>query len=87
MRSPESKQRAKTNDALFTLTSNRYFDSLPVMSIDVILEANGFEGLEEGIYCGRDGQVHEQVGPNSWFNMTWHKMDVTGRYEVVAYVS
>lgn len=83
----ERKNRMAANDALWRLTSNVYHNSLPIATIDGILMAAGFNTLEEAIYCGRDGKVHEKVGNNTWFTMTWHKMEETGRYEVVAYVS
>jgi hypothetical protein len=83
----ESHRRRAVNKELWTLTYNRYHDGLPLQAIDEILTCNGFNMLEEAIYCGREGKVHEHVGGNTWFTMTWHKMEVTGRYEVVAYVS
>jgi hypothetical protein len=63
-----------------------YHVRLPIASIDEILIQNGFTPTEPAIYCGRDGRSHEQVGPNTWLSLTWHKMD-SGRYEVTAYVS
>jgi hypothetical protein len=82
----ERRARRAVNNALHTLTSNRYFDNLPLADIDTILTSNGFNSLEEGIYCGRDGGINEQVGDRTWLRLIWHKFD-TGRYEVVAYIS
>ena len=48
---------------------------------------NGFNETEPAIYCGRNGQTLENVGQRTFLSLSWHKMDVTGRYEVVAYVS
>jgi hypothetical protein len=81
-----TKKQAKTaNEALYTL-SLTYHDGLPVSAIDQILVSNGFQTTEPAIYCGRDGQSHEQISENMWLSLTWHKMD-SGRYEVVAYIN
>ena len=65
-----------------------FFDGIPVAEIREILDRYGFDGAAmEGIYTGRDGRIHEQVGPNSWIVMTWHRMETSGRYEIVVYVS
>ena len=66
---------------------HRYHDGLALAEIDAILTSNGFNAMEEAIYCGRDGRSHEQVGEKTWLTMSWHKMDVSGLYEVTAYVS
>ena len=81
----ERSARMKVNDALHALPI--YSETLPLADIDAILTSNGFKSLEEGIYCGRDGRVHEQIGERTWILFTWHKMDNSGRYEVNAYVS
>ena len=81
----EARQRKIANELLANLPN--YHHGIPNGDIDAILQACGFSGLAEGIYCGRDGQVHEQVGPKTWLTMTWHKMEVTGNYEIVCYVS
>jgi hypothetical protein len=82
----ESRARRRANDALHALTFNRYHEGLALYDIDQILEANGFSPLNAAIYCGRDGSVHEQVGPRTWIRLTWHKME-SGRYEIVVYLS
>ena len=64
-----------------------YHNSLPIQKLDCILEKWGFRPTEPAIYCGRDGQALEQVGDRTWLSFTWHKMELTGRYEVVAYLS
>jgi hypothetical protein len=81
----ERNARNRANAALYELGTH-YHESLncAIFDIDAILIRNGFDGLEEGIYCGRDGRVNEQVGPRTWFSMTWHRME-SGRYEIVAY--
>ena len=82
----ESKARRRANDDLHALTFNRYHEGLALDEIDTILTAHGFNSMEPAIYCGRDGSVHEQVGPKTWVSLTWHKME-SGRYEIVVYLS
>jgi hypothetical protein len=82
----ESKARKAANNDLHRLTFNRYHDGLALDSIDTILVRYGFDPLEDAIYCGRDGSVHEQVGAKTWISLTWHKM-TSGRYEIVVYLS
>jgi len=84
-RTEERQARAKVNKALAGLPT--YHNGLALADIEQILAANGFSALEPAIYCGRDGRLHEQVGPNTWLSLSWHKMDITGKYEIVAYVS
>ena len=81
----ETRARRIANEKLASMPI--YHPSIPTSDIDNILEAAGFRPLEPAIYCGRDGRSHEQVGEKSWLSMTWHKMEVTGVYEIVAYVS
>lgn len=52
-----------------------------------------------GLFTGRDGKAHIKLrddGTSSvkprreqmpWLQISWHKMDVSGNYEVVAYVN
>jgi hypothetical protein len=82
----ERRARTLANRALHTLTFNRYHDGLALSEIDAILMNNGFTGLEDAVYCGRDGQCHEQVGRRTWVTLCWHKME-SGRYEIVVYLS
>lgn len=80
----ERKAQTRVNRQLQQLAI--YHDGLPLTQIDNILADNGFSALEEAIYCGREGKVHEQIGSKTWLLMTWYKME-SGRYEIVAYVS
>jgi hypothetical protein len=86
--SSSSQRRAARNLANegLAILSRNYHSGLPIADIDKILTANGFNALEEAIYCGRDGRVHEPVGEHTWISFSWHKMD-SGRYEVTVYVS
>ncbi len=84
----EKRRRNQVNRELATLCGNgNYFDGLPLNRIDETLTLHGFNQMESAIYCGRDGRSNEQVGDRTWLSLSWHKMEVTGRYEVVAYVS
>lgn len=83
----ERAARSVVNRELWEL-SRRYHDGIPVGRVIEILEAHGFEGDPmHGIYCGRDGRLHEKVGERTWIAMSWHKMEESGRYEINAYVS
>ncbi len=82
----ERSRRNAVNRELTTLCQT-YQDGLPIQQIDEVLEHYGFNATEESIYCGREGRATHQVGDHTFLLMTWYKMEVTGRYEVVAYVS
>ena len=86
----ETKQAVKAVNAfLEALTRNTYFNGLPLDVMFSKLVAHGFTVDENnllGVYCGREGRVHEPVGLGVFFTMTYYKME-SGRYEVVAYVS
>lgn len=81
----ETAARRLANKWLSVLPT--YHDGLPISDIDQLLLAAGLNPTEPSIYCGREGRATHQVGDRSWLCLSWYKMDVTGRYEVVAYVS
>jgi len=80
----EAKARTVANRLLAKLAN--YHQFIPTTEIDAALTAAGFNAMEDAIYCGREGSVHEQVGDKTWISMTWYKME-SGMYEIVAYVS
>jgi len=83
----EASRKNKANKALDALCRG-YHKSIPLTEIKEILSANGFnDEAVDGIYTGREGRSHEQVGPKTWMMMTWHKMEESGTWEVVAYLS
>lgn len=92
-----SKQSAirKANDKLFDITSARYFSAIPLDSLYDAIESTGLEFDPEEkqcILCGRDGEAfwdlfYQGKPIKHRLVVTWHKMDVTRRYEVIAYVS
>ena len=83
----ERSRRNAVNKVLADM-SKEYHVGLPVREISELLNKHGFDGSAmDGIYTGHDGKIHEKVGERSWISMTWHKMEESGRYEIVAYVS
>lgn len=80
----KSRNRTKVNNALHTLGLT-YHPSIPLTDIDTILTSNGFNALEEAIYCGREGNSNEPVGYGVYLSLSWYKMP-SGRFEVIAYV-
>ncbi len=91
-----SKGAKKANEEIYDLLHNKYFQSIPNDELFAIVRRAGFrfDPLEEEfILTGREGkatwQLHDETGRevNHMLVLTWHKMDRTGRYEVVAYVS
>lgn len=100
LKKPTGRQLAqaakKANDQIYDLIHNKYFQSIPVDEIFAIVKRAGFrfDPIEEEFFLvGRDGkatwQLHDEAGRevNHMLVLQWHKMDQTGRYEVVAYVS
>lgn len=91
------KDKDAVNDFLSKLTHNTYFDAIPVSAILEFLHEHGFQAEdpteEEFILCGREGRMvmickHRDSEKQrfSWV-LSWHKMDVSGRYEVTTYLS
>jgi hypothetical protein len=80
----EAQERRGANKMLHLLPI--YAEGLQLEAMNAVLQEHGFSELEPGIYCGREGQHHEQVGAHTWLTFTWHKME-SGRYELVAYLS
>jgi hypothetical protein len=82
----ERSARNKANKALADL-SRKYHQGIPTTELTNILDQAGFDSRPlEGIYTGRDGKSHDQVGPKTWLALSWHKMD-SGNYEINAYLS
>jgi hypothetical protein len=83
--SREMAMRNKANRLLSTWLSP-YHCALPIDLIDAALVEAGFSPMEDAVYCGREGRVHEQVGPHTWLAMSWYRTE-GGSYEITAYVS
>lgn len=86
----------KANDQIADLVTNRYFESIPLDKIFGIVERAGFRFNPDErplFLTGRKGHetwnLYSPAGrpANHMLVMSWYKMEQTGRYEVVAYVS
>lgn len=87
----------KANDAIHDLVNNKYFQSIPLDRLFAIVEEAGlsFEPEEKASFLtGRDGRATWSLfdpesgrAANHMLVLTWHKMENTGRWEIVAYVS
>ena len=92
----DTQAAKKANDRIYALVNNKYFQSIPVNDLFAIVKEAGFRfdpDEEEFFLVGREGkatwQLHDESGRavNHMLVLQWHKMDTTGRYEVVSYVS
>jgi hypothetical protein len=80
----ERKARSRANGELAEL-GRTYHVGLALDKVDEILVRNGFDELD--VLVSGERRLHEQVGPHTWLSVAWHRMEVTGRYEIVAYLS
>ncbi len=90
--------RRATNAFLQGFLTNHYFDSVPLADIQEFLMAHGAEIMDDegqpfrGFITGREGRTTFPIrfkgnDVNSMLVLHWYKMPVSGKYEVVAYVS
>lgn len=95
LRPPPGAAR-KANDQIYDLINGKYFREIPLDELFAIVERAGlhFDPEEKACFLtGRDGQAKWELfsaagSPvDHMLVMTWHKLDTTGRYEIVAYVS
>lgn len=77
-----------------------YFHEIPLEDLMDICERNGYRVVDEegnrwqGFLCGREGTVYFDLNnglskkpvANAKLALQWYKMEVSGRYEVTAYV-
>lgn len=92
-----AKAAKKANDGIYDLIHNKYFREIPLDELFAIVERAGlaFDPEEkEVILTGRDGKgTWELFDPESgspadhMLILNWHRMENTGRWELVAYVS
>jgi hypothetical protein len=91
-----TKAAKQANDQIYDLINNRYFQSIPNDDLFSIVKRAGFRfdpEEEEFFLVGRDGkatwQLRDEEGQevDHMLVLNWHKLDNTGRYEIVAYVS
>lgn len=91
--------RNKINRDLNRLLETIYFDHVPINDIFAVLERHGVVPIQEdytrwsGILAGRDGTARIDLAldgrlvSNAMLNVSYHKMQETGNYEVTSYVS
>ena len=85
------KQRKDVNGKLHTLCRNR-LPHIPLADINGFLAPHGLR-VEEALLMGRDGQASMTLFAgavevsNSVLWLSWLKGDVTGTYEITAYLS
>lgn len=86
--SERSKAKNRVNKKL-AIMGKVYHDGLPIQQVIDILHESGFTDTDElnGVWCGRDGSTHAHVGDSVYIQISWHKMEISGRYEFIAYVS
>ena len=92
-----AKAARRANDAIYDLIHNRYFQGIPLDQLFAAVEEAGlsFDPEEKAvILMGRDGKATWDLRDPEFGQpadhmlvLNWHKMENTGRYEVVAYVS
>ena len=92
-----SRAARNANDAIYDLIHNKYFQSIPLDRLFAIVEKSGlsFDPEEKAcILTGRDGKAtwalfdpESERAANHMLVLNWHKMENTGRYEIVSYVS
>jgi hypothetical protein len=89
-------QAAKlANNKIYEITKANYFSAIPLDRLYDAVEDAGFSFEAEEkqcLLCGRKGQAtwdlfYDGKPAKRRLVVTWHKMETTGRYEVVAYVS
>lgn len=90
-----AKAAKLANNKIYEITKANYFSAIPLDRLYDAVEDAGlsFEAEEKAcILCGRSGQAnwdlyYDGKPAKRRLVVTWHKMETTGRYEVVAYVS
>jgi hypothetical protein len=90
--------KSKANKLLSKMTTNVYFDSIPLEAVFKVMEQFGVIIIQEdgspwsGFITGAQGQANFDMGwegrpiKNASLSMSWYKMP-SGRYEIVAYVA
>lgn len=83
----------QTNRALNTLTSGKYFESIPLDQIFSIVRNHAGEVVDvdgtpwSGILCGENETAHFSIRNfTRQLHLSWYRMP-SGRYEVTVYIS
>lgn len=92
--STKRKNTKKLNGLLEPVNKTRYTGKGQAFGVvqDAIASC-GFDWHEfedattAGKVNGNEGRVHVDIGNGIFMTVTWYKMDVTGKYEIVAYAS
>lgn len=91
--------RQNTVNKFLSDLGKTYHAAIPLDAIFKTLHDNGFDPQQEdgtpwsGLLLGRTSQVkldlkdQDSGKVNRWLSLSWHKMDVTGNFEVTAYIS
>jgi hypothetical protein len=78
---------AELNEQL-TPINRTYHTGMPlrtVISVVVGFDLNA-EPIQKALY-GDNGQMHVEIGQDIFLNLSWHRMEASGNYEIVAYAS
>jgi hypothetical protein len=74
--------------------SSQYHGAIPLDAMFDACRAAGLNPVQEdgtpwaGVLCGREGRATIALADSrKCLQLSWHKMEVTGRYEVTAYIS
>lgn len=88
--------RKRANELLYDFLAKLYFDFVPIGQMLDVCRSAGYEvdpDEESMILTGRDGRASVPLivpgypDADVGLHLTWHKMEMSGRYEVVAYVN
>lgn len=91
-----TKEARKANDGIYDLIHNKYFSAVPLDRLFDLVEAAGFAfdpDDKQCILCGRTGKASWNLRDKAGRDvdhvlvLQWHKMEPSGRYEIVSYVS
>ena len=84
---PSLRTRVSRVNAALAAIGSIYYHSLgnAVYEIDTALVNNGFAAMEwDGTVYGDTRRVNEEVGEGKYLTVSLTRMEVTGRWEVVA---
>lgn len=85
----ENKRKNQLNKYLGDICRKNYNNlGDPLSLINKAVKETGFSTeAMDGIYCGRDGRMHDQIGKRTWISIQWHKFEDANRWEINAYAS
>lgn len=81
----------------FAEFGHRYFSLIPLADLFAVCAEFGLVAVQEdgepwsGLLCGAEGraviELRRENEQSRWLSLSWYRLEVTGRYEVTAYVS